>query len=287
MFTHSKSILFAAAWLSACSGGQDKKEEASVGGSGDVQGIPAGGAQAFEDSSDLPACAEGNDGLMYWVEEENAFAICRDGNYRFLDLAGSDGEDGIAGEDGKDGADGEAGEDGKDGEDATSPFGDELLTEVLDQNGVFLGFRVEEGNILNVGAGEVVLFLGNGGIGKFDLAAGSFVNSVSIRAADGALDSQTHCAFTSNDCSGSCYLNGDTHKPLRNAVFSSPGGFLKAMGNEQDAGPQMINSILTQGACSGVSGVMINSSYLVANGYLPPAGTTFPLAVPLVFRSYD
>jgi hypothetical protein len=210
---------------------------------------------------------------MFWVEAEDAFAVCREGTYVFLDLRGETGSAGSNGQNGANGSDGE------------TPISNDLFTSIHDAQGDSVGYRLDDNGILNMVAGEIVAYLQNRAIGKFDLNTGAMVNSLSIDRDTGALDSDTYCAFTSSDCSGTCYLNGDTHAPLKNAIFRTPSAFLLASGSETIGAGRTINSVYTAGACNMVGAVAIASSYAVSGVYAFPDAVSHPIATPMEFSA--
>lgn len=259
--------------LALLSCGTKTKKEVIVQNS-DAQGATSqGGIRTYPTQDHLPACDTLSEGLMFWVEAEDAFAICREGTYIFLDLRGDSGPAGSNGEDGANGNDGE------------TPISNDLFTSIHDAQGDAVGYRLDDNGILNMAAGEIVVYFQNQAIGKFDLNTGAMVNSLSIDRDTGALDSGTYCAFTSSDCSGVCYLNGDTHVPLKNAIFRTPSAFLLASGSETSGAGRTINSVYTGGACNMVGAVVIASSYTIAGTYAFPSAVSHPIATPMEFSA--
>ncbi|RZD51279.1 MAG: hypothetical protein CXT66_02205 [Methanobacteriota archaeon] len=162
------ALLMTASALSGCSGTDDDLEEKP-------EALEDWNVFLVQSSSDLPACDSSTDGRLYYVSYESGFQVCSGGSWELIELTGSDGAQGPAGQAGEDGAQGPAGQAGEDGaqgpagqagEDGTSFSVIGSVEETSDLGEIYIGnsgdaFMVNSTVHIHVWSGSEWIDLGN------------------------------------------------------------------------------------------------------------------------------
>lgn len=253
-------IFFTAGINLAC--GDNKKDmEASdetVTSSGDLE------TSNFVESSDLlPECNESNHAETYWVEAESVLKVCSANGYVDIGTQGPAGETGQAGESG---ATGPQGPQGDPGDDANPGIW------LIDGNDQAIGIVIDisEGGLM-LPTGEV--FSIDFRDGTFRVGAGADSGSASNLAFEG------NCSFTSNDCSGTCYVPQVVlEAPIKNGAFYTGSSWVKSTGQETVEADVILESIYSSGSCQDIGATTL-SSYPFTTSFDP--GFTLPLQAPL------
>jgi hypothetical protein len=261
---------------------------------------PDAGIHLLKAGQQLPDCTDASEGDTYYVVADDEFKACESGSWAVVDLKGKDGKDGAAGTAGAQGVAGAAGSDGKAGATgatgaagiagaagaagAQGAAGSAGSVALLDAANHKVGFVLDLIDSFN----DTLMMFADGGVMRVDMNYGSYYGSISYldSGAEGAV-----CAFTTTDCSGSCYLTGDwgvngnsgvsMNYPMLNAVVWDGVNLWRYNGEPQANITTFASFWMANGATNACHHGNVNTNQQGSYGPLTvketlPAGVTFP-----------